>query len=193
MKRLISFFLLIVAAAWMLAAALNPASAAPDARVTPDVWAQLDARGQADVILQLPQADLSPAYALPDKAARGRWVYETLRVAADQAQKPIVAELKRSGASYQRFWAVNAIQVQVDEKLLARLLRFPQVQRVSANEAFRAWGQSLKHQWQPRRPLARSPGASAGSTRLGRGGRESQAKAWSSPGKIQAITGRMRR
>ena len=140
MKRIATLFLLIIAAVGLLAAAIHPASAAPDARVAPEVWAQLDARGQADVILQLPRLDLGPAYALPDKAARGRWVYDTLRVAAEKTQAPLVVELDRSGVDYQRFWAVNAIRVRVDEALLARLLRFPQVQRVSADEAFSGVG-----------------------------------------------------
>ncbi len=139
MKRRINIFLtLFVAliAVWPMASLLSSASAAPDSRVAPEVWTQLDARGQADVIIQLPQPDLSPAYALPDKAARGRWVYDTLRVAAEKTQAPLVAELDRSGVRYQRFWAVNAIRVRVDEKLLARLLRIPQVQRVFADETF---------------------------------------------------------
>ncbi len=147
MKRKTTLFLLVIAAVALLAAAVNPASAAPDSRVALEVWTQLDARGQADVIIQLPQPDLSPAYALPDKSARGRWVHRTLRVAAKKTQSPLLAELDRSGATYQRFWAVNAIRVQVDERLLARLLRFPQVRRVFANEAFHGVGP------EPRTPL----------------------------------------
>ena len=147
MKQKTTLFFLIIAAVALLSAAINPASAAPDSRVAPEVWAQLDARGQADVIIQLPQPDLSPAYALPDKAARGRWVYRTLRVAAEKTQSPILAELDRSGATYQRFWAVNAIRVQVNKRLLARLLRFSQVQHVFANEAFHGVGP------EPRTPL----------------------------------------
>ena len=48
------------------------------------------ARGKpADVLILLgAQPDLSPAQALPTKEARGRWVYETLRAAADRDQAP---------------------------------------------------------------------------------------------------------
>ena len=136
-RRLFVSIALILAAAglWLVASTLNPADASPDRRVAPDVWSQLDARGQADVIVQLTQPDLSAAYALPDKTARGLWVYETLRVAAQNDQAPLLAELARAGVPYQRFWVVNAIRVQVDDRLLARLLRYSQVQHVSANKA----------------------------------------------------------
>ena len=48
------------------------------------------ARGEpADVLILLgAQPDLSPAQALPTKEARGRWVYETLRAAADSGSGP---------------------------------------------------------------------------------------------------------
>ena len=135
MKRFFTIFLLLLLFAWMIAG-LGPANASPDVRVEPDVWAQIDAQGRADVIIQLNQADLGPAYALSAKSARGQWVYATLRQEALRSQAPLLAELKREGASYQRFWVVNAIRVQVDEALLMRLLRYPQVQRVASNDAF---------------------------------------------------------
>jgi len=130
----------IILLAGLLLFLTAPSIAASDPRVTRAVRDQLDARGRADVIIQLAQPDLTPAYALPNKAARGQWVYDTLRVAAEKSQGPLVAELERAGASYQRFWVVNAIRVQADAPLLARLLRYPQVQRVSANTPFHGVG-----------------------------------------------------
>ena len=135
-----ALFLLLTG--WLGIAASGPSLAAPppDPRVLPWVWAELDARGQADLILQLPQVDLTPAYALPDKSTRGRWVTRTLRDHAWQTQKPLVAELDRMGVPYQRFWVVNAVRVKVDAGQLSQLLRLPQVQRVFANTAFPAAG-----------------------------------------------------
>ena len=157
MKQKTTLFFIIIAAVALLSAAINPASAAPDSRVAPEVWAQLDARGQADVIIQLPQPDLSPAYALPDKSARGRWVYETLRTAAQRSQAPLLAELNQAGASYQQFWAVNAIRVKVDEHLLARLLQYSQVQRIVANRAFRGVAPQPEPALQAQAPMGAPP------------------------------------
>jgi subtilisin family serine protease len=124
-------------ASWLFLARLSPGMATPDARVGEDVWAALSTNAQADVLIQLAQPDLSHAYELPDKEARGRWVYETLSAAAREAQAPIVAELARAGVDYRQFWAVNMVQVQVDEALLRRLLRYPQIQRVVFNAPIR--------------------------------------------------------
>ena len=98
------------------------------------------ARGEpADVLILLGnQPDLSPAQALPTKEARGRWVYETLRAAADRDQVPLVAELARSGVPYRRFWAVNAVQARLNTAQLQRVLALPHVTRVAANLPARA-------------------------------------------------------
>ena len=98
------------------------------------------ARGKpADVLILLgAQPDLSPAQALPTKEARGRWVYETLRVAADRDQAPLVAELARAGVPYRRFWVVNAVQARLNASQLQRVLALPRVTRVAANLSARA-------------------------------------------------------
>ena len=124
---------------WLLLTISGSSMAAPSPtpRVAPEVWAQLDRQEYADVMLQLPQADLSYAYTLPDKSARGQWVYQTLRATAEATQGPLLWELERAGVSYQRFWVVNAIRVQLDSALLNRLLQYPQIQQITSNESFR--------------------------------------------------------
>ncbi len=136
-----ALFLLILAG-WLAVAAGSPIMAAPtpDPRVDDAVWAQMDARGRADVILLLPQADLTPAYALPDKPTRGRWVVAALRAQARATQPPLLAALAQMGVDYQAFWVVNGVRAQVDARQLDRVLRLPQVQRVTANAPFRGVG-----------------------------------------------------
>lgn len=111
-----------------------PSSASPDPRVSPQVWADLDQSGQADVLFVLGSSpDLSPAYRLDGKEARGRWVYEALRRQALQTQAPLVETLTREGVPFQRYWIVNAVQARLDRSTLARVLARTAVQRVVSN------------------------------------------------------------
>jgi subtilisin family serine protease len=133
-----------------------PMAAAPGDGA-PEVDAQVRealARGEpADVLILLDsRPDLSPARALPTKEARGRWVYDTLRAAADRDQGPLVAELARSGVPHRRFWAVNAVQARLNASQLQRVLASPRVTRVAANLSMRA--------------VEPPPAASAGATAL---------------------------
>ncbi len=108
-----------------------PLSAASDPRVSQQVWADLEQSGKADVLFVLgPAADLSPAYHLDNKEARGRWVYETLRRQALQAQAPLVEILGREGVPFRRYWIVDAVHARLDRATLARVLALTSVQRV---------------------------------------------------------------
>jgi subtilisin family serine protease len=108
-----------------------PLSAASDPRVSQQVWADLEQSGKADVLFVLGSSpDLSPAYHLDSKEARGRWVYETLRRQALQAQAPLVEILDREGVPFQRYWIVDAVQARLDRATLARVLAHTAVQGV---------------------------------------------------------------
>ncbi len=137
MRRLLPLWL-ILAFLGLLFGSGAQARPSPDPRVMTDVWAQFEEQSQADVLLRFPQPDLSPAYSLTDKTERGTWVYRTLRGAAQASQAPVWAALQRMGISYRPFWVVNAIQARVTKAQLARLLAFPQIERVDANPSFRA-------------------------------------------------------
>ncbi|HIQ11648.1 MAG TPA: peptidase S8 [Caldilineales bacterium] len=139
MKRLLLSLPLLLTL-WLPLTTRLPAMAAPepDPRVADVVWAQLAEEDEADVLLLLPQADLSPAYALPDKTARGQWVVDALRQQAIATQQPLLAELDRMGVPYQPFWVVNAVRAHVRIRQLNRLLHFDAVQRVTPNTSFRS-------------------------------------------------------
>ncbi len=55
------------------------------------------------------QADLGAAYALSDWAARGAYVYTTLRAHAEASQQPLRALLKARGRAYRSLWIINAV------------------------------------------------------------------------------------
>ncbi len=118
---------------------LSSSVAMADPRLDPVVQAAINEQGSADVLILLGNLpDLSPAYELPDKEARGRWVYDTLRQHARQSQRRVVALLQATGISYQSFWSVNAVHARVDAATLQRILALPEVRRVQDNPSLRA-------------------------------------------------------
>jgi len=91
------------------------------------------ARGDFLVVLS-EQADLGPAYALPTKQERGRWVYQTLWETAQRSQAPLRAWLDARGVPYRSFYIVNLIHVPAgDRALVEALAARPDVARIEAN------------------------------------------------------------
>lgn len=103
-------------------------------KIAAPVWLATDAGQTADTLVLLAeQADLSPAHALDSKAARGQFVYATLRETAQRAQAPLRAWLDARGVPYRAFYIVNAVQVKADRDLLLALAARPEVGRIVAN------------------------------------------------------------
>lgn len=84
------------------------------------------------IILQR-DVDLSPAYNLPTKLAKGEFVYQSLRHQAEQSQKRIWQYLDHLGIAYRPFWIVNMIWVRGNLTLAEKLTQFPEVSRILPN------------------------------------------------------------
>lgn len=104
-------------------------------RISPWVLAATEDGARTDFMVVLAeQADLSPAYDLPTKQARGRWVYETLWETAQRNQAPVRAWLDAQGVAYRPFYIVNALYVQAGDRALAeKLVARRDVARIEAN------------------------------------------------------------
>ncbi len=134
-----------VLAGWLLLALLagsaRPAVAEDGSSVAidPRVRTLLAQDGAADVLILLgPQPDLSPAYGLSDKVARGRWVAETLRAAAARSQRPLIAQLQRERVAYRAFWIVNAVAARLTTAQIARMATLPEVTAILPDTPYRA-------------------------------------------------------
>jgi len=84
------------------------------------------ANQEAEFLVVLAErADLSQANRLVTRAAKGRYVYETLFAHAQRTQRPVIAWLEQRGIEYRSFYIVNAIWVKADREtalaLAARL------------------------------------------------------------------------
>jgi len=98
------------------------------------VWSQVEVAGEARAIIYLrEQADLSPAYAIGDRAARGRFVYERLRATAERSGGPLRALLEEAGAEPRVLLAANAIAATLDATLLREVAGRPEVAAIGLN------------------------------------------------------------
>jgi subtilisin family serine protease len=111
----------------------------PVARIEPEVLRSLEAgKGEATYWIVLREkANLAPAFAIRDRAARGRFVHDRLTSAADRSQAGLRNLLARRGVAFRPFWIANAIRVTGNEPLLRELAKRPEVERIAADRVFR--------------------------------------------------------
>jgi len=118
---------------------LQAQATSPMADISSHLWAEMQAQGEADVLIVLrEQADLRDAAQLPTKRAQGHFVFEMLRSVARRSQAPLVAYLRARGVPYQAFYLVNMVKVRGDRELLLELAARSDVARLEANPRVRA-------------------------------------------------------
>jgi serine protease AprX len=126
----------LIMLAWI--ATTHAAVPAAPANIAPQVWEAVTDGGEAEFLIILDeQADLSGAAALPNRAARSRYVYDALRGMARRTQAPLHAELDAAGVAYRSFYVVNAVVTEGDRALVERLAARPDVARIAANPSVR--------------------------------------------------------
>ncbi|WP_240669979.1 S8 family serine peptidase [Actinoplanes solisilvae] len=106
---------LVVAGAALVAtpagAQAAPSPTAKD-KIRPELAAQMAERGGGDFWIRFgDKADLSAATKIKDWNERGTAVAAALKKSAASSQSGVRAELDKGGATYQTFWATNAIKV----------------------------------------------------------------------------------
>jgi subtilisin family serine protease len=101
------------------------------------VRSALATKGQttAWVVLKA-HADLSPAYAMKDWNARGRFVYERLKSVADSSQAGLQAFLRTRGVSFKPFWIVNALYVTADAATFTAAAERSDVEKIVADKTY---------------------------------------------------------
>jgi uncharacterized repeat protein (TIGR01451 family) len=79
------------------------------------------------------QADLSDAFSIQDREARGRYVLETLQATASRSQAHLRAELDAQGIEYEPRYIVNALVVKGDLNLVNGIAARPEVAYIGPN------------------------------------------------------------
>ncbi|MCG8456188.1 MAG: S8 family serine peptidase, partial [Holophagales bacterium] len=119
-------------------AAVPPADGDPGSnlRQKADAWVldRLEQEREVEFLVVLgEQADVSGAYELPTKRAKGRHVFERLRQMAASTQGPLLAELRRLGVSHRAFYVHNMVWVRGSSELARTLARRGDVAALRAN------------------------------------------------------------
>jgi subtilisin family serine protease len=111
------------------------------AGVDPQVYADLAASpdGTAKFIVYMrEQADLSAAFGIRDRSARGQYVLNALQSTAQRSQDGLRAELDRAGAPYESRYIANALVVEGDVGLVDGIAARSEVAYIAANGAIPA-------------------------------------------------------
>lgn len=105
------------------------------AKIQPSVLQQLqDGEQPRALIVFAEQADVSAAANLPNKQAKGRFVFDTLRATANRTQVAVRALLEQRGIRYRSYYVVNLIAVSaLDAALVAEIAARAEVGRIAAN------------------------------------------------------------
>jgi subtilisin family serine protease len=142
-RRLLAVSAVAGLTAATVAAGVSPASAevspgaASGASVDGQVLAELADRGTTDFFVYLrEQADLSPARSIAGKAAKGRFVYQTLTSTAEASQAGLRAQLTAAGAEFTPFWIANVVLVRGDQRLLSSIAARSDVARIEAHQTW---------------------------------------------------------
>ncbi len=125
---------------WLvLMVALSGSTFAPSARVDPRVLADTaeGATARFIVVLKAQPNVRALAAAEPNRAARGRIVYDALRRAVQATQPALRAQLDALGARYRAFTVVNAFVVEGDRAVVDALAARADVLAIEADRAFR--------------------------------------------------------
>ncbi|MEP7131807.1 MAG: S8 family serine peptidase [Acidobacteriota bacterium] len=78
-------------------------------------------------------ADLSPAFAIADRAARLRFVFEALSAQAEVSQATVRARLAGLGVAFRPFFLVNMIEVRAPRDVADELALLPEVSSITPN------------------------------------------------------------
>lgn len=138
--RLLWLLTLTALIALLLGVAAVSASQPPDWAAKVDGRLLAEARTTSEVeflVLFGPHADLSGAADLPTKEARGQFVYDTLRRAAEASQADVWRILVGQGIAYRPYWITNMLWVRGDSALIRQLAQRPEVVALRPNPAVR--------------------------------------------------------
>src|SRR5262245_43648629 len=136
LRRIVGLLFLTAAVAVAVASlrAVNqprgPEQAAALRKIAPWVTQHTAGGQQAEFMVVLSdQADLSQAAALPTKAEKQHFVFDTLRNKSQATQGPILQYLRERGIEYRSFYIVNAILVKGTQEVAETLAARPDVVR----------------------------------------------------------------
>ena len=103
-------------------------------KIDPQVLAELEAGARVEVIVAFKeQADLSMAYRLRGKAAKGQFVYRQVSEVASRSQQRVKAFLFMKMQAFRSFAIVNALMTEVDLSVAKAIAEMEEVENLQPN------------------------------------------------------------
>ncbi|MEH1125759.1 S8 family serine peptidase [Micromonospora sp. CPCC 206061] len=107
------------------------------APVSPDLVAELDAKGTTKFMVYLRErANLAGAAKQATSDARATHVYQQLTGTAKSSQADLRTELDERKAPYRSFWIANALQVTGDQSTVDAIAARPDVERIEPSRSY---------------------------------------------------------
>ncbi|GAB4163270.1 MAG: hypothetical protein Fur0021_38280 [Candidatus Promineifilaceae bacterium] len=134
---------------FLLVGDTHPLHAAPSHKAAPGLRQRILAAGWGEYLLVLPeQANLGAAYGINDWDARGRFVYDALRITAEITQAGLLAILQQQQHAgnvqhFQSFFITNAILVRSNAIAFDLLAAHPDVARLETVPTFQIAGMGM--------------------------------------------------
>ncbi|GLH97449.1 S8 family serine peptidase [Phytohabitans aurantiacus] len=112
-------------------------AAEPGAPVSPDLVAELDAKGTTKFMVYLRErANLAGAAKQATSDARATHVYQQLTSTAKSSQADLRADLDERKTPYRSFWIANALQVTGDQSTVDAIAARPDVERIEPSRSY---------------------------------------------------------
>lgn len=119
-------------AAPALAQTETDATALMEQKTDPELLAEIDAEGEAELWVQFEGSpDYSAAYAAETKTEKGAAAIAAAKAFAESSQADVAAALDEAGVDYESFWASSSLKVTGDAELLATVTAFDEVAEVA--------------------------------------------------------------
>jgi subtilisin family serine protease len=131
-RWLIGLTALVVLVSLVAAGLASAGGTAWQRKVDASVLTRAEAGNTGFLVYLEDQADLSGAYALDTKRAKGRYVYERLTSMARKTQAPLLARLDDLDVRHESFWVTNAIWVAGRVNAVQAMAQRPEVEHVYA-------------------------------------------------------------
>jgi serine protease AprX len=105
-----------------------------EAKVYPPLLEKLENGGQHELIILLEkQANLSAAYSIYDKNAKGRFVWNQLSATAEETQSNVLSILETAEVYYHPYKIINAVYAVADMEVASQLVALPEVANIFEN------------------------------------------------------------
>lgn len=106
-------------------------------KVAPSLLNQSSEASVPFLVLLTQQANIAPARHLHSKNEKGKFVFNSLRELATKTQTGVINEIRKTNATYQSIFIINAVKVEGNYELIRSLASRPDVAKIVSDPLMR--------------------------------------------------------